>query len=139
MVDKRSLGEQFRKRRNSLFQRVHETSAVCEANILIVVEKNNRLHVYGTMDNPAKLLCEEFKAKKEITLKRPGELKTTSRMEKAACRRNDALKTPPSPPSSPPITIPAAPKLDLNSQRRLSGLKGSFVDFVTHNRLSNHN
>ena len=61
MVDKRSLGEQFRKRRHSLFQRVHETSAVCEANILIVVEKNNRLHVYGTMDNPAKLLCEECK------------------------------------------------------------------------------
>ena len=92
MVDKRSLGEQFRKRRNSLFQRVHETSAVCEANILIVVEKNNRLHVYGTMDNPAKLLCEEYKVglksqvlsyfpnlsgQKEITLKRPGELKTT--------------------------------------------------------------
>ncbi|KFY90196.1 hypothetical protein V498_06132 [Pseudogymnoascus sp. VKM F-4517 (FW-2822)] len=77
-------------------------------------------------------------AKKEITLKRAGELKTTSRMEKAACRRNDALKTPPSPQSSPPITIPAAPKLDLDSQRKLAGLKDSFVDFVTHTRLSNY-
>ncbi|KFZ23506.1 hypothetical protein V502_02013 [Pseudogymnoascus sp. VKM F-4520 (FW-2644)] len=138
-MDKRPLREQFRKRKNSLFQRAHETSAVCEANILIVVEKNNRLHVYGTMDDPAKLLCKEYKAKKEITVKRPGELKTTSRMEMAACRRNNASNPPPSPPSSPPISIPAAPKLNLDPHRGLAGLKGSFVDFVTHIQLSNHN
>ncbi|KFY28052.1 hypothetical protein V491_00658 [Pseudogymnoascus sp. VKM F-3775] len=124
MVDKKTaLREQFRKRRNNLFQRVHETSSVCEATILIVVEKNNRLYIYGTMDNPAKLLCKEYKEQKDIRLKPPGELKTTARMEKAACRRNNASTTHLSPSSCPPISIPAAPKLDL---------KNTFVDFVTH-------
>jgi hypothetical protein len=60
-MDKRPLRELLRKRKNTLFRKGHETSFIHEVNVLILVNKNNKLDIYGNMDNPAGLLSDEYK------------------------------------------------------------------------------
>lgn len=60
-MDKRTLREQLRRRKNTLFRKGHETSSICEVNVLILVAKNNKLDIYGNMDNPAGLLSDKYK------------------------------------------------------------------------------
>lgn len=55
------MRELLRKRKNTLFRKGHETSSVHEVNVLILVDNNNKLDIYGSMDNPAGLLSDEYK------------------------------------------------------------------------------
>ncbi|KFY31822.1 hypothetical protein V493_00763 [Pseudogymnoascus sp. VKM F-4281 (FW-2241)] len=135
-MDKRPMRELLRKRKNTFFRKGHETSSVYEVNVLFLVDNNNKLDIYGSMDNPAGLLSDEYKAGKAINLKR--NFKTTPRMKEAASRRNETSECHPSLSKGPSVSTVATPKLDVYPRGGLGGWKGFIYGFVVHGRTVNH-